>query len=95
VERRERDRERESERAKRTPSILLLCVHVNPENGPLANFFPFASFYISFNHENIVVPIRVRRNKSILKTLQAISRVHLDFVLVAQDIVLIRERKEK
>jgi hypothetical protein len=41
------------------------------------------------------VPIRVRRNKSILNTLQAISHVHLDVEWVAQDVLLIREEEEK
>jgi len=65
------------------------------KNGPLINLFFFSSFSISFNHENIVVPIRVRRNKSILNTLQAISHVHLDVEYVAQDILLISEKEEE
>lgn len=40
------------------------------------------------------MPIRVRRNKSILNTLQAISHVHLTVESVAQVVFLVRTRKK-
>lgn len=41
------------------------------------------------------MPNRVRRNKSILNTLQAISHVHLTVESVAQVVFLVRTRQKK
>ena len=76
------------------PSICSRYVRCDPEECSINENFLLPSFYISFNHENIVVLIRVRRNESILNTLQAISRVHLNGASVAQDVLLIREERE-